>query len=142
MPFKINDEYVQNLFTKHLRATETDLIYGFGFNMGPLWSHAFLGALTVFFMKFYFLGLTQERLLVLEVDMMYKEKRLLPIEFVQIDEIKIKNLFLGLRVFIIRLVNGKKFSLTMSPKPIGLKNAKDHLERMCQIFYARNLRRS
>jgi hypothetical protein len=127
MPLKFTDEYVKGLFENHPEVDMSGLAYIYAYedrgtaSFGPMKS------------KYYFLGWDAGKLHVLETSMTGKEKSFRSLSTEEIENVEIKNRIINTLV-IIKLKGGDKYKLNCNKKVMGLKNQKEHLEKLLQIL--------
>lgn len=118
MALTLNDERVRELFAPHLEADETEVIYvaGAGTWRAPLLLHIIFGMfasfLTVLRSKWYLLGLTERRLMLLRLTITMQEKEFEAFPLSEIRSARIRKRFLE-RVIEIDLYNGQRYAINV-----------------------------
>jgi hypothetical protein len=134
MPLKASDQQANEMFARHLMPGETLTAYVYGQSGPALWLQALLGALVSFMLsKYYYVGLTNRRLLLLRVSGMFNEKGIESIDFPQIVNVETKWALAG-KTLVFTLANGERRKIMVRGRAWGLKHQREYLEQIAGFF--------
>jgi hypothetical protein len=133
MPLMTSDQHVTGLFAKHLEPGETDLVYAYAEDGPPIWLRMMvLGAVLSFFLtKYYFVGVTERRLLLMRLRANYKEKETVAFPLRDLQDVSSKKVFLG-RSLRFTTPDGRRHRLLLRNRLIGLGRQKEYAARLCE----------
>ena len=138
----LSDEFIQERFRKYLAPDESELYYVFGQKEAsallqlPLLAllGTILGPLTsAFTTKNFFIGLTQKRLLLMRVSLIYEEIDLKSIPISEIGGVKIEDSPMDVVLHIL-LRTGVTYRIKVRKKLYVVENQEENLEKICQLL--------
>ncbi len=127
MAMKLTEELMKESFLPHLGDGETLITTTYAIKQN--WFITYLS-------KYYFLGLTNKRLLIMQVSMFFKEKNIKKVESQEISLVTIKETILG-KTIKIKTNNGEVFKGRVNNTVIGLKNNRERVDTL--LGYLRQL---
>ncbi len=134
----LNDQLIVELFKKYLGPDETKLYYVYGKHESPGWMQALcilLGWLiiSVFSTKHYLIGVTNKRLLLLEVSSSYEDKGVLPIEPRDLAEAWVKDSSKEKTIHF-TLTGGRSYTIKAKKNLPKVENQAQGLEKIERFF--------
>jgi hypothetical protein len=146
MPLRLSENVAREMFAKHLQPDDGALSFVYGIDTPSMWlATLFLGPLvTAFMTRYYLLGLTAKRLLLVRVSRWYGEKQCRSIDLSEIAEVGIDDSRDPYNLGAMIAMPGKKIRLTLkdgSKYRLGvLENVKEipgqgkHLDKICSYL--------
>lgn len=124
MALKITEDLMLERFSKYLTKDETEIypIYAMKLN----WFITLLS-------KYYFIALTNKRIMILRVSTLLNEKDFMEVKPEDIKNCSIENATLGKAIKII-LKDGSSFKAKANNKVIGLSHQVENIERLSNFF--------
>lgn len=134
---ELSDQIIIDRLNPHLWPEESELYYMYGQHSASTGKQAFLLVLfgflfgSLFLIKNVFIGLTNERLMLLHVSSTYEEKSFESIMLSEIESVKIKRQ--GFDTYInIRTHKGEKYEIRVEKSLSLVEKQRENLEKICQ----------
>ncbi len=134
---ELSDQIITDRLNPHLLPEESELYYAYGQHSASAGTQAILlvvlGFLfgSLFLIKNVFIGLTNERLMLLHVSSTYEEKSFESIMLSEIESVKIKEQ--GFDTYInIRTHKGEKYEIKAEKGLSLVEKQRENLEKICQ----------
>lgn len=138
MPLIINDQIIMERFKKYLKSDETEFYYVLA-QREPY--AALLGVSLLLWLlgfKYYLIGLTNKRLLIMQITITCKEKKFEAVEFTEIDKVEITDIMFFKRLtdrnIRLKLTNGEKYKFKILKTIIPIKKQGDNMLKITNFL--------
>lgn len=135
---RLDDELIVSLFKKYLNPDETKLYYVYGEQESPGWLQALAIFVTYLFAfafnkKRYLVGLTDRRLLVLEVSSSYEDRGILPLTLADLKDVRVEGSPKEKKIHL-NLVAGRRYEIKVKKELPTVKKQGENLEKIERYF--------
>lgn len=133
---KINDSTIKEILQPFQEDDEQELYYCYGITTVTFGQAMLFGDLiSPFLSKYYILGFTDKKLIMLRIGAFGKPEEAKTIEYKDISNIKISNWFFGLGKKIqIQGRNKLKVKLRINKRVVKIKKQRENLENICNML--------
>lgn len=138
----LSDQLIMDKFKKHLEPDESELYYVFGQQgasslfqviLLPILGLLLAPLTAAVTTRNFFIGLTNQRLLLMRVSLTYDEKDLKSIKISEIGGVKVEDSPMDKTIhFILR--TGEKCKFKVKKSLHAVENQKENLEKICQLL--------
>jgi len=132
---KLNDEIMQQTFSRFDEAGDPVLYYCYGTITATLGKMMLLGSLSALANQYFILGFSKSRLIMIKIDMLGKPKNPTIIPLSYINSVKIANWFFGMgKKITIELTDSSKIRLKVNKTNIMIKKQKENILAICDML--------
>ena len=132
---KLNDEIMQQTFSRFDEAGDPVLYYCYGTITATLGKMMLLGSLSALANQYFLLGFSKSRLIMIKIDMLGKPKNPTIIPLSYINSVKIANWFFGMgKKITIELTDSSKIRLKVNKTNIMIKKQKENILAICDML--------
>jgi len=132
---KMDDVVMKQAFSQFDKENDTVLYRIYGVVMATLGKMMLLGSLSSFANKYFLIGFSKTRMILIQLDLLGKPKESQVIHFHDMKSVQIANWMFGMGKKInIELTDGSTIRLKVSKKVIGLKEQKENLDSVCNLL--------
>ena len=120
---------------KHMHPEEKEIYCVFGSQDISAWTYWFLlgPILSPLFTRYFAIGLTEQRLLIMELSLRLKEKKFISVSFSQIENISFKNIIMG-KELCLNLRTGEKYRIVLHTMGRAAEKQRENLQKICDFF--------
>lgn len=133
---KINDSTMKEVLQPFKEDDEQVMYYCYGLTTATFGQAMLFGdIIAAFLSKYYILGFTDKKLIMVRIGMLGKAEETKTIEYKDISNVKISNWFLGLGKKIqIRGRDKLKLKLKINKRVVTIKKQRENLENICDML--------